>query len=263
VLCEPGSTADGRLDTMYALMDVAVAAGCTTFKPQFTSSPERLCARRHAPAATYLASYRKLAWPMSSMMSMSRHARHLGLRFVVSVYLPEDAAIIAPYVDALKISSFEHESLDLVQAAHATGKPVYISTGMGTVASVVTASRQAAALFHCVSRYPTPLDALNLAAIRTMAQWAAIPIGYSDHSADVRVGAWAVGYGAELVEVHMRLDDCDPANLDYAVSLPPAALATYVTNVRDAERARGDGVKRPQAAEAPMQAYRVTREGPA
>ena len=81
--------------------------------------------------------------------------------------------------------------------------------------------------------------------------------GFSDHSRDVRAGAWAVAAGAEVIETHFRLLDCDPTNKDYAVSFTPAELAEYVRNIRDCETALGDGVKRVMDAENEMLKFKV------
>ena len=81
--------------------------------------------------------------------------------------------------------------------------------------------------------------------------------GYSDHTHDVLTGALAIAAGARILEVHFRLNDTDPANPDYATALSPGQLKDYISLVRKAELMMGDGIKRPQPAEAEMMKYRV------
>ena len=69
---------------------------------------------------------------------------------------------------------------------------------------------------------PTPLD------------------GYSDHTANVWTGAVAVGCGAQIIEVHVRAYDTDPANPDYATALDPDEFRFYAQGVRTAERLIAD-----------------------
>jgi len=255
ILAEPGSTASESLDQFTRLIAEAAAAGCTAFKPQWTSNPDRLCARRRAWA--YRAAYEKIAYPLAWHAELSAAARGLGMQYVVSVYVPEDAGRVAPFVDALKCASFEAQDHEFLAALSATGKPVYVSTGMMDLDEAVQAARGAAAILHCTSAYVAPMDSLNLRAIQALREAVTVPVGYSDHSANVLTGALAVACGAVIVEVHMRPADCPADNADYLVSLPPAKLAEYVRNIRLAESMLGNGIKRAMESERPMMKYRV------
>jgi sialic acid synthase SpsE len=81
--------------------------------------------------------------------------------------------------------------------------------------------------------------------------------GFSDHSGHVLTGAVATAGGARIIEVHFRLDSTDPANPDYGHSLSPEQLIQYVQNVRFAEAAMGNGVKKMQPSERRWARYRV------
>ena len=208
-------------------------------------------------ASVYLDAYRLIAYPFEWHYELAADAHERGLQYIVSIYLERDVEPVARIADALKCASFESRDTRFLGLLAATRKPVYVSTGMQTLAEAMTAAAYATTLFHCTSAYVAPLDSLNLRAIRTLQAKVGVPVGYSDHSANVLTGALAVAAGAEALEVHVRLDDCDPANADYAVSLSPARLADYIHFVRVAERAMGDGIKQPQPAEAAMRRYQV------
>jgi len=255
IWAEPGGCAEGRVDLMFRLIEAAADAGASVFKAQWVSDPAKLCARRHAPE--YLADYQKIAYPVDHHYRFREYASDRGMGYACSIYLPEDAETMAPFVDALKVSSFESQS-DVLDAAVATGKRVIASLGMGgrPVGHCVE-------WMACTSSYPAPLDDLGLGRLDGRGDFSFdlphLVQGYSDHSHDVRVGAWAVCAGAKLIEAHIRLDDTDPANKDYAVAFSPAEFAWYVKHIRDAERAMGDGVQRVMPSEAAMLPYRVTR----
>lgn len=256
VIVEPGSCADGSLDRMLALCDLAAEAGATAFKPQFYSDPDRLADRRHMAADNpYRAIYRRYQMPFDWLPVIAERCQARGLEMFCTVYLHNDVRTVAPFVSAFKVSSFEsgeHESL-LLDACDLHKHRVIVSHGMSE-----DCGYQADSNLHCVSAYPAPLDSLNLSVVGVADNCGnRFFDGYSDHSADVRVGAWAVAAGARILEVHARLDDTDPANPDYATALSPAQLREYIANVRDCEKAMGDGVKRVQDAERPMLEYRV------
>ena len=96
VIAEPGSTHEGSFDTMVRLIDAAAAAGCTAIKHQWLSSAERLVARRRAPQ--FRASYGLLAYPLAWLARLAAYAETKRLETFCTVYLPEDAAAVAPFV---------------------------------------------------------------------------------------------------------------------------------------------------------------------
>ncbi len=247
VIAEPGCTAEGELDRMVDLIHTAAEAGADCYKAQWTSSPERMCERRHAP--DYLRFYRWLAFPKEWHEQLASHCLAVGLQYACSIYLPEDAALVAPFVSFLKISSFEAGDVQLRASARNTLKRVIVSDGMAERPWMVERND----MLLCTSAYPAPLDEMQLGAIRDKRY-----SGLSDHSRHVLTGAVAVGAGATIIEAHLRLSDCDRQNPDYAVAFSPTAFDEYVQNIRLAEALMGDGVKRVQPCEAPMLKYRVT-----
>lgn len=257
IVAEPGGTHGGDLDTMHRLIDMAAACGATAIKPQWTSSPARMVTRRRAPQ--YLEAYARLAYSLDWHDGLRAHAAEVGLDYVVSVYLPEDVPTVAARADAIKVASFEAANLPMLGAAEDAGVPIIISTGMLSAAEIACAAGFADVLLHCVSAYPAPPESLALGEIQRIGRSTGLPVGFSDHSRSVQTGAFAVAAGAVLLEVHVRLDDCDPSNPDYAVALSPAEFTEYARLARLVGRAMGDRAARVDA-EAAMRAYRVAED---
>lgn len=250
VIAEPGCTHQGDYASIVRLIHVAAEGGANVFKNQWMSSPKRVCERRNAPE--YRAFYDWLNYPLDWHLSFQRICGELGLAYACSVYLPEDVPTIAPFVQYLKISSFEANDAALIAAVEASKLPSFVSGGMQTSDEFERAWLNLPMdLLHCVSSYPAPLDQLNIGTIRHTGE------GFSDHSRHLLAGALAVAVGARIVEAHFRLDDCHPKNPDYAVAFSPKEFKQYIQNIRDAEVMLGDGVKRLQPCEQPMLKYRV------
>ena len=79
--------------------------------------------------------------------------------------------------------------------------------------------------------------------IQTLNKKFKLDIGFSDHSIDLKSGAFAVMLGAKIIEKHITLNK----NLfgpDHKASLTPNELKIYVDNIRDAESSLGDGLKK-------------------
>jgi N,N'-diacetyllegionaminate synthase len=260
IIAELGSLAEGRQDVMLRQINAAADAGCDAVKAQWVSNPARLVARRHAK--DYAGAYEHIAYPLAWLGVMREHAKARGMEFGCSCYLPEDAATIAPFVDWIKLASFEAADRRLLEAALVTGREVIVSLGMGADVPTVSMPLLPAAtwlgkirLLHCVSAYPAPVEACNLRLLQTQA-----PIfdGFSDHTANVLTGAFAVCAGASVIEFHLRLDDSNPSDPDYSCALSPSQAAEYVRLIRLAEMAMGDGVKAMQECERECSQYRVT-----
>lgn len=259
VIAESGSTANGDLDVMRRQIKFAAAIGCDIHKTQWVSSPERLCERRHAPE--YLDAYRKIAWPQEWHPILAAECKQAGLQYMSTTYLPEDVAVVAPYVWAFKISAFEAGDSDFLVAHRPYTQLIYVSTGMmderaeNGIFAALDAVGSRVHLLHCVSAYPAPPEDMNLALLQEVGVYQ----GLSDHTRHPWTGALAVAAGARVIEFHYRLADCDPANADYEVARSPDEAREYVRNIRIAETMLGDGRKRPMPCEAPMMRYRVKR----
>lgn len=278
VVAEPGSTFDGDLNRLLALVDLAADCGANYLKTQWCSDPEALARRRNA--ADYLPHYQVLKYPLAWHETLAARCAERGIGYAVTVYLPYDVEPIDRFVSFYKVSAFEIGATDLFDAIVARAlnndRKLVVSFSFGidptvalskVVSTNVDDEQQARAQLvgsrtvrlHCVSAYPTPLDDLNLATLSTFD-------GLSDHTAaadpdTIGVGAMAVSAGATWIERHVRLESCRPQNPDYPVSLGHHQFAEYVRRIRLAERARGTAkTYGPTPSEAPMLKHRATSD---
>jgi len=145
---------------------------------------------------------------------------------------------------AYKIASFELVDLPLIQCVASKGRPIIMSTGMGTIdeiqraVDVVQAAQVPLALLKCTSAYPSPPEAMNLRTIPDMAARFQVPVGLSDHTLGTSVPVAAVALGARIVEKHFTLDRSQPGP-DSKFSLEPEEFKTLVQAIRTTEAALG------------------------
>ena len=267
VIAEGAATHDGSFEQAKALVNLAASAGADAVKFQWLSRAERLCERRHAPE--YLDAYRLLQFQEWWFPDLASRCQDHGIEFLCTVYLPEDVHVVARYVTRFKVSSFEAQDAHFV-ALHAEWpeKQLIISAGMRarlepTLTAYGAPMRGRAVpnwrVLHCVSAYPCPPDQISLAALPPDAAhyWYERRHGLSDHTRHPWTGALAVAAGATIIEFHVRLNDTDPANADFAVARDPQEALEYVAHIREAEAMLGDEAVAVQPAEAPMLRYRV------
>lgn len=198
--------------------------------------------------------------PRAWHAALKAEAAACGIDFLSTPFSVDAAKFLVNEVGvaALKIASGDVTFLPLLAYAATTGLPVLLSTGGAYLAEVwdaVTGPLAAAydahnlSLLHCVSSYPCPEAAVNLRAIRTLAEAFPLAIpGWSDHTVSPSIPALAVAAGARIIEKHLRLD-LPAAGIDTDHSLPPRQFAAMVGQIREAEQALGDGVKAPHALE--------------
>jgi pseudaminic acid synthase len=149
-------------------------------------------------------------------------------------------------VPAYKIASFELVDIPLIEKVASTGKPVIISTGMGTVAEIgeaVAAARRGGGgqivLLKCTSTYPATPENSNLATIASMAETFGCQVGLSDHTMGCGVAVAAVALGATIVEKHFTLARAD-GGVDSAFSMEPREFRTMREETDRAWQSIGD-----------------------
>lgn len=264
IVAEAGVNHDGNPDSAFALIDAAALAGADAVKFQVFRAAEL------ATAGAETAAYQQASGGMSQRQMLARleledvtlaalhaHCISRGVEFLATPFSPPDVPRLqALQVAAYKVASTDLNNTPLLRAIAATGNPLIVSTGAATVDEIRTAvirlrslgCGERLILLHCVSCYPTPLEAANLRAIETLRKTFNAPAGFSDHTLSLETGAWAVAIGACVLEKHFTLDR-SASGPDHAMSLAPTELAAYIARVRDAERALGAGVLGMQALE--------------
>jgi len=94
---------------------------------------------------------------------------------------------------------------------------------------------------HCTSTYPSKSEELNLRCIKTLKiKFKGVPIGYSGHEAGLATTVAAAVLGACMVERHITLDRSMWGS-DQAASVEPQGMRILVQNIREIEKATGDG----------------------
>ncbi len=148
-------------------------------------------------------------------------------------------------VPCYKIASFENIDLPLIRKVAATGKPMFISTGMATVAELDEAVRTAReagcndlVLLKCTSTYPASPENTNILTIPHMRDLFQCQVGLSDHTAGIGVAVASVALGATVIEKHFTLSRAD-GGVDAAFSLEPAEMRALVIESERAWQALG------------------------
>jgi N,N'-diacetyllegionaminate synthase len=119
-----------------------------------------------------------------------------------------------------------------------------------SVAAILAEGNDKLILLHAITSYPTHPDNVNLSAMQTlMRAFPGLDVGYSDHTLSPVASICAVAMGARVVERHFTYDK-NADGPDHRLSSDPAEMKWLVEAVREFERMRGNGIKRPADSEA-------------
>jgi len=161
-------------------------------------------------------------------------------------------------INHFKIPSGEITNLPYLRHIGQFRKHVIVSTGMATLGDIEAAievlekagtPRSLITILHCTTEYPTPMEEVNLLAMRSIQAAFGVAIGYSDHTAGIEVSIAAAALGATVIEKHFTLDKNLPGP-DHKASLEPDELKAMVLAIRNIGLALGDGIKRLTPSEA-------------
>lgn len=144
-----------------------------------------------------------------------------------------------------KIASFEINDIPLIEYVASKGKPMIISTGVGTeeeIKEAVEACRKIGnediTLLQCTSQYPAKLEDANLIMIKDLAERFNVKAGLSDHTMGSLVATTAVAMGAEVIEKHFIIDR-SLGGPDSSFSMTPIEFREMVENIRNVEKMIG------------------------
>ena len=152
-------------------------------------------------------------------------------------------------VPAYKVASADMTNLPLIRHLCKTKKPLIISTGMSIMEEIektvnfVKNENIPFILLHCNSTYPSPVELLNLELIQTLRTKFGVPVGYSGHEQGIVPSLTAANLGAVMIERHITLDRTMDG-IDQAASLEPDEFRSLVKYIREAEKAKGEPVKK-------------------
>lgn len=223
IIAEIGNNHDGKLKQALTLIQEAARAGADAVKFQ-TYNAESLVTRDHE----LYPFFSRFQLPLEWHPELKKCAGNNGMAFLSTPFDRKSADFLNKLgVPAFKISSSDLTNHQLISHCANFGKPLLISTGMGTVyeagGAIEAAHMQGCyqvAILHCVSLYPTAIEDSQIHAISEFQRLFQIPVGFSDHSLSSTLPVVAITLGARIIEKHFTLSR-QLEGPDHAVALEP------------------------------------------
>lgn len=258
VIAEMSGNHNHSLERALAIVEAAARAGARALKLQtYTAETMTL----NIDAGEFFIDDPNNLWKGTSLFKLYQQAytpwewhqpifdrcRELG---IIGFSTPFDSTAVdfleSLNVPCYKIAAFENTDLPLLKKVAATGKPVFVSTGMATIAeldeSVRTLRENGCSdviLLKCNSTYPASPKNSNLRTLPHLGALFDCQVGISDHTMGIGAALAAVALGATVIEKHFTLFRAD-GGVDAAFSMEPEEMALLVKESEQARQALGE-----------------------
>ena len=259
IVAEIGHNHQGELEKAKQLVDAAKECGVNAVKLQKRSN-RALYTREFYDqpydnelsfGRTYGQHREALELDADEYRELQRHAREVGVMLFAAAFDFESADLLAELdVPAFKFASGDLRNTPLQRHVAAFGKPMFLSTGGGTLEDIdravdaILARNEQLCVLHCTAAYPADVEDLNLSVITALRErYPELVIGLSDHHNGIAMAPVAFMLGARVFEKHFTLNHAWKGT-DHAYSLMPDGMRRFVRDLHRVPVALGDGVKR-------------------
>jgi len=264
IIAEIGLNHNGSVNIAKKMIDGAIFAGCDAVK--FQKRTPELCVprdqwdiERDTPwgKLSYIEYRKKMEFTKDEFDEIVDYCSQKNIIWFASCWDELAIDFIEEFDPVLyKIASASLTDAELLIKHKSLNKPLMLSTGMTEMEDIEAAvdilGRHNIMLAHSTSSYPCKNDELNLNMIQTLREkYPSLPIGYSGHEVGLAPTWAAVALGASFIERHITLDRA-MWGTDQAASVEVIGFMRLVNNIRDIEKALGNGIKQVYESELPQ-----------
>ena len=180
---------------------------------------------------TYGAHREALEFGRDAYVELKRYAAELGVTLFATAFdFPSVDFLAELDMPAYKVASGDLKNTPLLKYMAKVGKPIFLSTGGGTLEDVQRAYdtimpiNPQLCVMQCTASYPAEPQDLNLQVITTYRkQFPDAVIGLSDHQNGISMAMIGYVLGARVIEKHFTLNRASKGT-DHAFSLEPVGM---------------------------------------
>lgn len=244
IIAEIAQAHEGSLGIAHSYIDALAKAGVDAVKFQThiaeaeSSSEEQFRVKFSYEDNTRFDYWKRMEFTPEQWAGLKQHCDDKGVEFISSPFSVAAVELLKKIgVKRYKIGSGELTNYLMLEAIAKTGQPIILSSGMSdwnelddTIAFLQPFGNPLSIL-QCTTAYPTQPEQWGLGVMAEMKERYNIPVGFSDHSADVYACLAATTLGAEILEFHAVFDK-EMFGPDAKASLTIAQTETLVKGVR-------------------------------
>ncbi len=179
---------------------------------------------------------------------LSKIAKKNKIDFSVSVFDPDLVSPVSKYISFFKVASGDLNYIDLLKEIKKTKKKAILSTGMANVEEIQNAikilGKKNCKILHCISKYPTNNNELNLNSIPFLKKKLKMNIGFSDHSVGIDASITAAILGANIIEKHFYPTGSNKNSADKVLSINKDEFFKMKKSIKDSLDMLGENSKK-------------------
>ena len=200
---------------------------------------------------TYGQHREKLEFGYKEYKELLKYSKKIKIKFICTPFDFNSLDFLEKFdLDGYKIASADLKNLLLQEKIAKSNKPIFLSTGGGTLLDIKKAAKnilkfnKKLSILHCTSSYPCDVENMNLNIITLLKkEFPKLVIGLSDHENGIDAASVAYMLGARVFEKHFTLDRSWKGT-DHCFSLEPDGLRKLVRNLHRIPLILGSKVKR-------------------
>lgn len=218
IIAEISQNHDGSLGQAHAFIEAVASTGADAIKFQTHIASEE--STPNEPFRTNFSYeddtrygyWKRMEFTEKQWEGLYEHATQKGLDFLSSPFSVRALEMLDRIgCKAWKFGSGEVFNDVLLDTAIKTGKPIFLSTGLSSVADIdeqvkrIERNGNEYVVFHCTTEYPSSAESVALNRIQEIKKRYSGSVGLSDHSGTIYPALAAVALGTEFVEVHVTM----------------------------------------------------------
>lgn len=248
IIAEIAQAHEGSLGIAHSYIDALALAGVDAIKFQThiaeaeSSVHEPFRVKFSYEDDTRYDYWQRMEFTAEQWAGLKQHCDDRGVEFISSPFSCAAVNLLENIgVQRYKIGSGEISNLLMLHRIAQTGKPIMLSSGMSDLTELrhtidfLKSFGNQLSLLQCTTAYPTQPEQWGLHMIKELRQEFSLPVGFSDHSADIAACMAAATLGAEILEFHAVFDR-RMFGPDAKASLTIDEIATLVKGVRNIEK---------------------------
>jgi N,N'-diacetyllegionaminate synthase len=215
IIAEIAQAHEGSLGIAHSYIDALAACGVDAVKFQThiaeaeSSDQEQFRVKFSHEDPTRFDYWKRMEFTLEQWKGLKEHCEQVGVEFLSSPFSCAAVDLLETIgVQRYKIGSGEMGNYLMLAKIAQTEKPIILSSGMSDYQELhegidfLKPFGNHLSLMQCTTAYPTEPEQWNLPEIPKLKEKYQIPIGFSDHSADITACIAALSLGAELLEFH-------------------------------------------------------------
>jgi N,N'-diacetyllegionaminate synthase len=248
IIAEIAQAHDGSLGIAHSYIKALASCGVDAVKFQThiaeaeSSSYENFRVNFSYEDSTRFDYWKRMEFTLEQWKGLKDHCDQVGLEFISSPFSCAAVDLLEEVgVETYKIGSGEITNYLMLEKIAKTGKSIILSSGMSDYNELEGCIQflkpfgNKLSLLQCTTAYPTQPEQWGLTEISKLKEKFDLPVGYSDHSADITACIAARALGAEILEFHAVFDK-NMYGPDAKASLNLFEIKQVVHSVRTLEK---------------------------